>query len=458
MPSDQAAYFIAIPARNPAILRRALCDSRVLTVVLGLVLLSGAATLYWADQPTYLRYMRIWLPEVLGRPFADSGYIISQLSCWRQGVNVYLANSCEMYQRAFAYPPLWLRLWFLPDNLQALVPFSLVLDAGFIVSLAVLPRLGRARDIVWLCAAITSSATVYGVERGNVDLAIFILAAVAIPLIERRLALRVIGYATLTCAALLKFYPLFLLALIARERRRVAILVGLSVTSVVLGSVWLWHDQWLAMFPNIPGPEYRTDGPGGRKLPEGLFALIDQLAHYGLLKPSTHLDNWLPTRAATAMLFAMLMLPALFASLRLARNDSFATAMRRLNPRETLCLLAGALLFCGCFVLGTSIAYREVFLLFALPALFSLQYDRALPRALRWIAPLTIPLMWATYPALLLDLHHGPLGPHGGPWPTFAFWLVREIIWWWLFIVLAAGLFRLADDSGIVSIGDSTAA
>lgn len=448
MASDQATWFIALPERKPGLL----ADSRFLTVVLGFALLAGAATL-WADPHTYLRWMRVWSPEALDTPFADSAYIFNQLDCWRRGIDVYAANPCDVYHRGFAYPPLWLRLWFLPGDLRSLVPFGLTLGAGFIVSLAVLPRLVRGWDKAMLCAAVTSSAIVYGMERANVDLAIFILGALAILLIERRLVFRAIGYALLACAALLKFYPVFLLALIARERRRVAIPVGLAVGAVIVAAIWFWHGQWIAMFPNVPGPEYWSDGPGGRKLPEGLFAFADRLAHFGGLPPGQHLDDWIPTRAATAGLFALVLLPALFGALRLARNARFGNAMRRLTPREILCLLTGALLFCGCFVLGTSIAYREVCLLFVLPALLSLRHDHTLSRALRWIAPLTILLMWASYPALLLDLRFGPLGHHGGPMPTFAFWLIREVLWWWLFIVLSAGLFCIADQLGLLSVG-----
>jgi len=429
-----------------------LCESRAVSVVFGLTLLLGAVAFYLADPGAYLRAMHVWVPESLAAPFADSAYIVSQLGCWRQGVDVYVSNPCELYHRAFAYPPLWLRLWFLPSGQQATIPFALALDACFIVSLSVLPRVPRRRDIALLCAAIASSATAYGVERGNVDLAIFILAAFAIAMADRRLAFRATGYAAVTCAALLKLYPVFLLALIARERRRLAMTLALLVAGTVAVAIWQWHDQWIAMFPNIPGPEYSTDGPGGRKLPEGIFIVIDWVSRHAFLAPGAYLDDTLPRRAAVAALFAAVLLPALFLALRQARDAAFAMAVRRLDPRETICLATGALLFCGCFVSGTSSAYREIFVLFALPGLLAWQHDRRLPSMVRWTAVLTIPLMWASFPALLFDLTFGPLGSHGGPLPTFAFWLAREILWWWLFIVLSAALFQIADQIGLLAI------
>jgi hypothetical protein len=219
--------------------------------------------------------------------------------------------------------------------------------------------------------------------------------------------------------------------------------------TVGLVAIWSCHAQWISMFSNIPGPEYSTDGPGGRKLPEGLFIIIGRLAAWFV--PALQLDDLIPRRAAVAGVFAMISLPAAFAALRLSRRSAFAEAIRRLTPRESGCLASGALLFCGCFVAGTSIAYRETMVLFAIPALLSFQYEPELPRAVRWAAFMMIPLMWGSYPALLFDIGFGPLHGFGGPLPTFGFWLLREIAWWWLFIILAAALFCIAGQAGLVT-------
>jgi hypothetical protein len=119
-------------------------------------------------------------------------------------------------------------------------------------------------------------------------------------------------------------------------------------------------------------------------------------------------------------------------------------------------LLVGALLFCGCFVMGTSNAYREVFVLLALPALLRFGADPSLPRPIRLTAWLTVLAMWGSFPALLCDIWFGKLGPHGGPVPTFAFWAVREAVWWWLFVVLMAALFARAGLEAIVDTHSRT--
>jgi hypothetical protein len=60
--------------------------------------------------------------------------------------------------------------------------------------------------------------------------------------------------------------------------------------------------------------------------------------------------------------------------------------------------------------------------------------------------------MWSSFPALLFDEAFGPLELNGGPLPTCLFWFSRELLWW-LFIVLAAGIFCVAAQMGLVDLG-----
>ncbi len=417
---------------------------------LGLALLVLGVALHGIDPDLYLRLMRHWVPEAVLPPFIDTTYVIGQMDCWRRGVDVYAANPCDMFTRPMVYPPLWLRLWFLPDRLSAAVPFGLTIGLSFILSLMILPRSHRWRDLVLMLAAIASSAVVYGFERGNVDLLIFAAAALIVLSIGRSFPVRLAGYAAILLLGLLKLYPLALAPLIARERRPVAFAIAVAMAAVLGLSVWLWHDQWLAMARNLPGPDYSTDGPGGRKLAEGVFIALERVVSW--LSPAAHLDDLARRRVWIALLFPLLSLTALFTALRLARGPRLPAAVAALPPRETACLAVGALLFCGFFMAGTSIAYREVFLLFVIPALLTFSRDPTLPAAIRWTPFPLVLLMCASYPALWFDITFGKLDATGGPLPTFAFWAVRELIWWWCFTVLMATLFCRASLAGLIDL------
>jgi hypothetical protein len=338
-------------------------------------------------------------------------------------------------------------LWFLPAAQTGTVPLALLLATGFILSLAVLPRITRGRDIVLLLAAIGSPATGFAIERGNADLLIFILAALAILSADLTLPGRLVGYAGVLLAALLKLYPIALLTLLARERPRVAAILGIGATAVWAGVGWLWHDEFARAMANLPRPPYSYDGPGARKLAEGLITF----------------SNCLDLAGGTlsrliAGLFAFQVLAAAMGALLLARQAAFSSAFRALSSRESLCLAVGASMFCACFVAGVSIAYREILLLFTIPPLLRLNHHDALSPAVRWTPGMVVFLMWSTLPSRAIELTFGPFPAFAAPSIGFAFWLLCEVLWWWLFIVLAAALLCfLASAGGLQFVRSGTA-
>lgn len=414
-----------------AVARRNLTSSRGTSVLFGFALLAGFALMYVLIPEAYIFIIRLWMPLPLRVPFADTAYVMAQLECWRAGIDVYVSNPCDIFGRTQAYPPIWLRLWFLPGSPRASVPLALLLAVGFIISLAVLPRIERKRDVILLLAAIASPVTGFAVERGNADLLIFILAAIVVITAELSFPGRCAGYVGGVLAALLKLYPIFLLALLFREKPRVAAAFGLVLASLWLSVAWLWHTELAHALANLPRPPYWYDGPGARKLAEGLLVAAGSVIGHAGPDP----------RAVTALSITQL-LAAGACALLLACRSAFTAALGTLNSREDLCLVVGGLLFCGCFVAGVSIAYREIFLLFALPALLRLRHDARLPPLLRWAPGMIVFLMWSTLPSRAIDRTFGPLDEAGGPVPTLMFWLLCELMWWWLFVLFGSILLR----------------
>lgn len=157
-------------------------------------------------------------------PFLDAHGVLSAVQCHRLGVDVFAENPCDILGRPLNYSPLWLLLAALPVTTAWTVTTGLALLALFLASLLLLPA-GRS----WWQVAIITLATISGsvafaLERGNVDLIIFVLTAVVARLVPLRLWLRCVGYAIAVLAALLKFYPAVLLLTAVRER--IAVLDG----------------------------------------------------------------------------------------------------------------------------------------------------------------------------------------------------------------------------------------
>jgi hypothetical protein len=225
-----------------------------------------------------------------------------------------------------------------------------------------------------------------------------------------------------------------------RERRRTAVALTIAVLMIGAASIWLWHNQWTGMVPNVPRPRFNSAGPGGIKLPEGLFIIADRMAQGGWLRSGGRLSDLVSYAEFVDTTFAGLLILTGLIAVRLAGDAKFTDAMDALGARDRECLTVGALLFCGCFLSGISVAYREVLLLFAMPALLSLQYRPGLSPFVRGTVWVAITLMWSLLSSRLVSLLFGGLSDDGGPIPTFAFWLVLEIAWWWLFAVLAATL------------------
>ena len=64
----------------------------------------------------------------------------------------------------------------------------------------------------------------------------------------------------------------------------------------------------------------------------------------------------------------------------------------------------------------------------------------SLPWSVRMTGWLTIGLMYTMLPVLLVEAASGRMSDAVLPFPTFSFWLCREVLWWWVFTVMVSGL------------------
>jgi hypothetical protein len=163
------------------------------------------ALLYVLAPAAYFFVLRHLGVPVWQFPFLDLHAILSALECKRQGVDVMLANPCDVLGRPHVYSPLWLApAAVLPVNASWLMPAGICLDLMFILSLCRLPAITDRADLMILGIAVLSPVTAYALERGNNDLVIFLLIVVAVPLVLAAWPRRAAGYAIFLLAALLK--------------------------------------------------------------------------------------------------------------------------------------------------------------------------------------------------------------------------------------------------------------
>lgn len=416
---------------------------RTVIPLAGLATLALFALLYRFDSAEYYRTLAFVGIQPFRYPFLDLQYVLTVVDCWQRGIDVYVANPCDVLDRPMGYSPLWLRATFLPgeDWTDAI---GLGLVVLFFLSLALLARPRSGREAVIMLAATLSPVTAFAVERANIDLAMFLLALAAGLLLLGPLRRRLFGYALIVLAGLLKFYPLALMALTLRERPRRFLWINGIVAALVLGFVLWFAGELREMAPNIPRGSSFSDLFGAWNLPEGIAETVAAALS--------------PARAAVALravriaVFVLLFLAMARGLLRLIRWRAFRLALTQAAEPERMFLLIGATLVCGCFFGGQSIGYRGIHLLFTLPGLLVLARapgDEAVRAAARRAALTVVALMWAgffTWHGFFPRAMPVLLGDASGAGVLLALWLARELLWWRVATVLLAILVTFAAD------------
>ncbi|HUZ32958.1 MAG TPA: hypothetical protein VMV19_12770 [Xanthobacteraceae bacterium] len=390
-----------------------------------LVVFFAAVTLFATHSTAIYHILNLWaVARPVDYPFLDLRYIFAGADCWSKGVNVYLSNPCDPLGRAHAYSPLWLRFGFLRDWTPTA---GLIVDGVFILALMALPAPRKACELAVLLLAILSPPVVFVLQRANVDIIIFLMLLGAAALWTHVLRYRMVGYAIILAAGLLKFYPLIVLTTAVRERTRTCAAVCIAAGGVLLGFAVYFHAELRAMAVNIPTGSYLVgDMFGAINLPDGL-ALV-----FGLPEP-----GWVRILAA-AMLAALCMTGIL----TLSHWIPLRRAVAELAPFDAALLLFGAALFVGCFFAGQSVGYRGVHLLLVIPGLLALwrqATDRRVRRFARATTFLVLFLMWQgvlTWNNSFLDALQSWIGSPAGSSLWAGLWLIRELGWW----ALAAAL------------------
>ncbi len=417
----------------------------VLAMTCGFAVLIGFAALFIVSPKTYHSVIDLWSFVPFDYPFIDAEYTSTQIECWRKGVDVYVANPCDALERVQNLPPIWLHLPFWPSDKNWTNILGLTIDSVFLLSLMALPPPRCARDAIPVLMFLISSSFIFALERANQDLIIFVLIIIAILLLERSIAARLLGYAAIVVATLLKIYPVVLLILLLREHFRTFLVVMVGAVGIIFGYGLSHRHELLAAMANLPIPATFAFGFGASRLPDAMGTLMAHLTRApdvgsgvatGLeSSPVWYIATYLVMLGATC-----------FIAIRIAASESFGFALIGLTMRESLCLLSGAAVICGCFFAGTSQFYRGVFLLLALPGLFAMARTSPSLRV-AWVTRLTgcisLLLMFEMPVQRLVRDVFGRF--QNGV--SFLGWMSFELLWWWVVAALLAILLRYAFTS-----------
>ena len=193
---------------------------RFIPSLLGIALFATASGLYLGGYTAAYRYLVFALGGYdLDAPFMDLDTILSWMECYRQGIDVFVQNPCDVLDRLMAYSPVWLLGAHLHLNTSWTPIVGVGLNLTFLVSLVMLPPARTWRGMLVIIAATLSNSVVFAVQLANADLLMFVLLLLAGLAALRQLPTRLAAYPLIVAAALLKFYPVAALIIALRERR-----------------------------------------------------------------------------------------------------------------------------------------------------------------------------------------------------------------------------------------------
>jgi hypothetical protein len=373
----------------------------------------------------YFGAFRLLGVEPFSFPFLDIDAVLAAGECARQGLDVYISNPCDALGRPHVYSPLWLAL--IPSFLGKWASgwVGLSVDLMFILSWTIFLRPRSAHALLVFGLAALSPMTVYALERANNDLAVFLLIVCGGVLSTAGRPYRLCSYGLYLVAGLLKYYPLVLLSLFARERRRDAIAAVSVIGSLVILFAVYFQSGVSKALTNIPAASYFTDSFSAENLP---FGMAEALSH-GI--------------GSRLIAFSLLAALSAIAMARMVRTIRLLERERLdYDDTEVQWLAIGGMLVTACFFAGQNIDYRGIYFLLVLPGLLrvcGLAGRTTIVRFCRRMVAAVLFVMWEEFfRRILHGMAASGANPGLGSRAEVFFWVARELVWWWLIAGLAA--------------------
>jgi hypothetical protein len=423
-PQRTSEMISADPALAPPVFGRGLAYRLFIPAAMLCVYGALAMLWHWGPRTLYFDVLRFAGIDPFRFPFLDIHAVLAAAECQRQGVEVYLSNPCDALGRPHVYSPLWLAVTPSFVGTKATAWVGLSLDLLFILSLAAVLRPRASRDMLVYGLAMLSPMTVYALERANNDVVVFLLILCGGMLFMGPRPYRLGSYALFLVAGMLKYYPIVLLILLARERRRdtLAVVIAISVTLISFGV--FFHAELGKALANIPAQSYFSDSFSAQNLPFGFGEALG--------------DGFSRTVIGVSLLGALLAIAAArtLRTIRLLDRENLDW-----NGKEMQWLAIGGMLITTCFFAGQNIDYRGIYFLLLVPGLVHLHRSARETVARQFCAQMIVAVLFVMWEEFFRSPLHAIVAhvPNEGlSGPEVFFWVSRELVWWWLVAGLAA--------------------
>jgi hypothetical protein len=350
-------------------------------VIAGFLVVSGIFLTGALHRGTVLAgWEQLKVPMNTWGPWEDSKFMAYNVDCTLNGANPY-RTVCAPGDRAYNYPPIWLKLNHLGVHAQSGPALGWILASLTVLSyLLVLRTRTMFSALCVLIAIIPANPLLLALERGNSDQAILFLLTVTFFVASRLPQSRqnLLRGATVICLTVLKIYPVATAISLLRGRRGIWMVLGCGVASVALLIRTAGYDL-VEVFHETPSELVAT------------FGVIPALYWAGRL---VHLDlaSWVVLHR-TADFCIGVTLFACFAALGALspeRVEQFLPPVRIGLFRDSLALACTGI-YCFAFVGGANYDYRLIFLIPVLARLLQ-AFDAGQKRAV-WFSVVIVVYM-----------------------------------------------------------------
>jgi hypothetical protein len=321
----------------------------------------------------YLFWKKLGVPS-LNPTFFDLRTVIVALKCARLGENaVAIDSTCkpDPIVSMIGYPRPW--VIFSPLGLDEQYTFVIGVLLGLLFYLFTLKIIGRLNFYEALIYSLIfcSPPVMLLIERGNVDIIVYLFLSLSLIILSEanKLIERSVAYLLIVLSGFLKLFPIFGLAIIFKERRKVFwfLIVSLATPFLVYYLTNLEQLKAIAKFQVTPFRFYYGY--------ESLLIYFSEFLSSPYLFSSKRNIVQLIIFIFIGLFLAFILskiLINIFQELKFWLTHDF-NSEQILQP-ETQYLdgyRLGCSLFIGTFVLGTTYAYKLTFLLFAIPQMLA---------------------------------------------------------------------------------------
>jgi len=335
----------------------------LLIVIIVMVPLVGLSFRFYGYEATW----RFWNIPAATPPFIDLRILTGSAESFRQGFDPIEQNPGDPLGRHFNLGKIWYLIFYTGIKQEDTLWLGTLLALGFLFCVWVFPHRINVTMAGLLALVLFSPSTMLALERGNVDLFIFILCTVALTLLES------VGWFAmffLILAALLKLYPIFGFAAFLEKQRTRFWFFSLSALVILLVYAVL-------TFSNIAASFSYTEKGGDLS--------------YGVNVISLYLQPFFTSRQIYSLLTFVAYLIVLCIAVIVVLTGMRCDPLIADDAYHLAAFRLGAAIYIGTFFLGTNWDYRLIFLIFTVPQLCTWMMSS---RVVRWTLAALILSCW----------------------------------------------------------------